>query len=333
MKKILLSIFSLMMLISLNAQDNWLSYNLDCQVLTEDGTSFSRDIISWAEDHGGYYTEMSPQRVILRFPWQDLPTFREWLNLNSREIYRLDQSSQDLREEILGLQSGLEARQEILDKNLEYLDKSNFQGTLALEQEIRRLMGEIDQRKGQLRRLRNDKSMVKAVVNTSFLSNSLPDRGYSSFPWINGVDYYDFTDNRFPQRERKIVRFPLPQGFALERKGWIWKALTPEGIALQLRWVENYPEMTVDFWKNALVEDFKNRGYTWLSEPKTINPESENPMVLTEWGIPYGQEDHQYICGIMVQNDKILILEFGGPILLLQQHETAVMEAIEEFLN
>lgn len=334
MKRILL-LLSMMMGTLLFAQEtaepaNWLSYNLDCQVLTEDGSLFSREITAWTEEAGGYYTELSPQRVLLRFPWQELSSFRDWLGQNSREVYRLDQSSQDLREEILNLRSGLEARTEVLQRNMEYLDKSNLEGTLALEREIRRLMSEIDTRQGQLRRRENDRRMVQAVVNISFLTNSLPEKSYSSFDWINGVDFFHFISGSSAEKQWKWVSIDLPDGFALESKGRVFQAITPEGIRLRLRWVKNYPKMDLNFWEDALETELADRGYLSLAEPKRLSLKGGNEMALTDWGVPYGRDDYRYLTGILVQGNSILILESAGPILSLEEYLPDILEAVEQ---
>lgn len=325
---ILLAIFAL----PLSAEENWLSYNLNCNVLTEDQNQFSRELTKWAEEAGGYYTLMSPQQVVLRFPWQNLSHFRQWLNDNSREIYQMDQSSRDLREEILNLRSGIDARKEVLDRNLEYLDKSDFQGTLSLEQEVRRLMQEIDMRSGQLRRRENDRRMVMAVVNISFLNNSLPDKEYSSFDWINHVDFFDFIYRYNPSRKFKMVPMSLPDGFALEEKGDLWQALSAEGVRLQMRWLENYPEMDLLFWEQTLWEEFTARGYLTLAEPRYLESRSGNKMVLMDWGIPYGQSDYRYLNGFLVQGKRILVLEAAGPVLLMEPHVENIEKALLEEL-
>jgi len=326
----LLIALSILVASSLMAQeDNWLSYQLSCQVLVEDSSHFSRSAAQWSVDSGGYYTTMSSDYVIIRFPWQKLPDFRQWLDLNSREIYQMDQSSQDLREEILSLRSGIEAREEILERNMEYLDKSNFQGTLALEQEIRRLMQEIDTRKGYLRRRENDRQMVQAVVNISFLNNSLPERGYSSFEWINYVDFFDFINSYQAEHKWKRVSFELPDGFALERDGSLWKALSAEGIKLQLRWLDNYPEMDQDFWTETLHLECLNRGYLPLNEKSGIETNNGSTMIWMDWGIPYGQQDFHYITAFIVKGKRLLVLEAAGPVLLMEPYIENIKMMVE----
>lgn len=328
MKRIL-TLLIFFIVLSLTAQENWLSYNLDGQVLVEDAGEFSRQITQWTEESGGYYTETSNRLVVLRFPWQQLPQFREWLDQHSREVYRLDQSSQDLRETILSLRSGIEARNELLARNLEYIDRSDFEGTLALEQEVRRVMSELDYRQGQLRRFENDRVMVRAVINISFLSNSLPEKGYSSFPWINSVDAYSFLAGQRPVYRWKSMNFEAPQGFAVEEEGYWWQGVTPEGIRLRLRWVKNYPEMELPFWQDALEAEMVNRGYNPLGEAQELQDSRGRTMALYSWGIPYGQQDYQYLSGILVDGKSILILEMAGPILQVQDYIPALEEAIE----
>jgi hypothetical protein len=331
MKKVILFILTVSAVsINLSAQENWLSYTLNAQVLTEDGKEFSYAVTDWCEENGGYFTYMSPEVVNLRFPWDKIDMFRDWLTENTRDIYSIDQSSQDLRRDILNLRSGIEARSEVLNRNIEYLDKSDFEGTLTLEQEIRRLMTEIDTRKGSLRKLENDRSMVYASLSISFLTNSLPERGSSSFEWINSMDFYSFMKGYKPDTILKKVSFELPDGFAQAEEGKIWGAVSPEGIRIRLRWVENYPEMTPEFWKEALSADLKNRGYLPLGDIDTIETESGKTAILMNWGVPFGQDDYIYTSVFKVEGKKILILETAGPVLMMDDYKETIVDKIKQ---
>lgn len=332
MKNLYILMLTLFLTLSLAAEENWLSYNLNCNLLTEDSNQFSRELTHWAEETGGYYTLMSPQQVILRFPWESLPQFRQWINDNSREVYQMDQSSRDLREEIMNLRSGIDARKEVLERNLEYLDKSDFEGTLSLEKEVRRLMQEIDTRSGQLRRRENDRKMVMAVVNISFLNNSLPPKEYSSFEWINEVDFFQFIYHNSTERKFKNVPMDLPDGFALEMKGHLWQALSAEGIRLQMRWLDNYPSMDLPFWEQTVLQEFTARGYLPLADPYTLESKSGNSMTLMDWGVPYGQSDYRYLTGFMVSGNSILVLEAAGPVLLMDPYVENIENTLKESL-
>ena len=108
------------------------------------------------------------------------------------EMVELSPSAVDLREEVLGLQSGIRSRQEILERNLSFIDEADVDGTLAIESEIVQLLAEIEELKGRLRKLNVDRVYSRAEVSMRFMQQSIPEDIPSSFGWINTVDFYGF---------------------------------------------------------------------------------------------------------------------------------------------
>jgi len=172
-------------------------------------------------------------------------SFRGYIEDLSEFVLQYDQSSRDLREEIMHNRSALEAREEILEKNLSYLSSSNMEGTLELECEIRRLMNEIDSYRGRLRLLEYNREMARIDVALSFQSQTVPDARPSSFVWINSMDFYSFM-NEYLMDDRRTgfgsTPIPLQESFALIEKSPELIAISPEGVRLRVRKVKNYPE-------------------------------------------------------------------------------------------
>ena len=82
-------------------------------------------------------------------------------------------------------------------QNLQYIDQTDVEGTLAIEKEIMQLLTEIEQLKGRLRKLTVDRNYALAQVNLQILGQSLPTDIPSSFGWINTIDFYTFVDEGF----------------------------------------------------------------------------------------------------------------------------------------
>ena len=106
-------------------------------------------------------------------------------------------SAVDLREDLLGVRSGIRSREEILQRNLAFLDRADVKGTLAIEREVMALLREIEGLKGRLRRLEADRMMALARIDLTFLEQTLPEDIPSSFGWINGVSFYGFVGGGF----------------------------------------------------------------------------------------------------------------------------------------
>ncbi len=169
-----------------------LSYVIRGTVLVADPGSAADSICAWAEKKGGYFLVRSTDRVVIRFPAGAVGELPKFLESLSEEIPELDQQATELLSRILELRSGIAAREEILVKNLSYLDGADVKGTLAIEREVNSLVTEIESLKGRLRKAETDASMAYAEIYLSFMSRELPEKIPSSFPWINTLDFYRF---------------------------------------------------------------------------------------------------------------------------------------------
>lgn len=294
--------------------DDSLYYEITAQLLVKDRQASSEMITDWAEAQGGYFTIRSLDNLTLRVPDNKLEELKVLLEKESEEILEFSQNAYDLREGILMSQSYLEAREELLARNIEYLDKSDLEGTLTLELEIRRLMQEIDNLKGLLRKYENDRRFARVDLSISFKNQSLPEGRESRFDWINELDFFYFI-NSSTEVSGGIKKGPaidLPEGFALaDNKPW-FQALSPEAVRLRLRDVENYPEQTVGFWKKALFSHMEGLGYIPLDKDTTLSLDDGEPFQIRSWGVPLGRKDYIYITGIRLNRNKIEILEISG---------------------
>jgi hypothetical protein len=272
-------------------------------------------LADWAEENGGYFTWKSDEQVTIRVPDEKVVPFRSFLESFSDQIIQYDLSALDLREDLMFSRSALAAREEILAKNISYLASSDVEGTLELEQEIRRLMTEIDGYRGLIRRMEHDRKMAMIEVSLSFRQQTIPDYLPSSFTWVNSVDFYDFMNSGMSARGSDLFQsalIDLPEGFALVDKGPEYKALSPEGVRLRVRKADNYPEQSLDFWIKTLEADLRNRGYL-VFESKTEQDWGRGKNFAQRlWALPLGNEDYLFLTALHVSKGKIEILEMAG---------------------
>jgi len=169
-----------------------LAYTIKGTILVADREAAAEAVCSWAEGHGGYFIVRSTDRIVLRFSASAVGEFPKFLESLSEEIPELNQQAVDLLSRILELKSGIAAREEILAKNLSYLDGADVKGTLAIEKEVNSLIREIETLKGTLRKAETDARLAYADIHLSFVSRDLPEKIPSSFPWINTLNFYSF---------------------------------------------------------------------------------------------------------------------------------------------
>ncbi len=183
--------------VSLPGAENYLSHSINAVILVSDAELTANSLTTWIEKAGGYYIFKSRDHVALRIPYQEIGDLRLYLENIAEEVVKIELQAQDLRESILQTRSGLRSREEILTQNLQYIDKTDVKGTLAIEQEILRLVNEIEGLKGRLRKLETDKMFARGEIFLSFQEQTLPEDIPSSFDWINSVDFYRFVEEDF----------------------------------------------------------------------------------------------------------------------------------------
>ncbi|HEB09714.1 MAG TPA: DUF4349 domain-containing protein [Spirochaetales bacterium] len=177
--------------------DNFLYHHLRATLLVADPAE-SGDLISrWAESKGGYFLLKSENQVVIRFPFNEIKGLRELFADISERIIEITPGAVDLREQILGLQSGIRSRESILKKNLSFIDRADVAGTLAIEREVNALLQEIESLKGTLRKLNTDRRLARGEIYLSFREQSLPQDIPSSFDWINTIDFYKLMQEGF----------------------------------------------------------------------------------------------------------------------------------------
>lgn len=196
MKRILITAFLIVTGTVLSAE-NFLYQRVFTTAVVSDPERTSEEICDWVGRIGGYYTLKSSDRVILRIPEQRISELKTYLENNSEELIEYLPSAEDVREEILFLQSGIESREEILQENLEYLDKTDVSGTLAIEKEVLDILRELEDLKGRLKLLNQNRTYAYAEVALSFQTQTLPEKLPSSFEWLSKLDFYSFIQRGF----------------------------------------------------------------------------------------------------------------------------------------
>lgn len=288
---------------------------VNAQVMVFDRGVASDELALWAAENDGYFTWKSEESIRIRVPDENVIPFRAFLEELSEVLIEYSQSAYDLREELNSSHSALEAREEILLKNLSYLSSSDVEGTLELEKEIRRLMAEVDAYRGLLRRLEHDREMAVIDVSLSFRQQTIPDRLPSNFSWINDMDFYRFINSAMYQNAGLGLGaslIDLPEGFALIDKAPVFLAISPEGVRLKVRKIDNYPEQSAEFWAKALESDLRNRGYLAVETDAGKEWDESIPFSASLWALPMGNEDYLYLTSLRLKKGKLEVLEMAG---------------------
>ena len=189
-------IAAVLVLIAANcwADENYMYFDYQISLLVFDPEAVQEMVLDWVNAQGGSFIFRSDGELQLRIPWKASTGLREFLTGSNVEILEYNQNAVDLREEIFRLKSGIKSRQEILARNTALISRADTAGTLAIEQEVMRLIAEIEQSKGRLNKLEYDRVMAYVTISFNFKQSSRPENVASSFDWLNQVDMYDFLE-------------------------------------------------------------------------------------------------------------------------------------------
>lgn len=297
-------------------QENYLHHAFTARLIVADPDKASRDLGSWCEGAGGYVVLKSTDQVIIRFPYTENGKFLPLLDSIAEEVIGFSPMATDLREDLLGLSSAIQSREEILKRNLEFIDRTSVEGTLSIEKEVMKLLTEIESLKGKLALLNTDRKYARAGIELSYLEQKLPQSIPSSFPWLNGVDFYRFV-NIAGQRIRAglfRIKAEAPEGFALfnRGKGNAFVAVSPEGVLFAVSRIKNYPKMGLEFWTKALEKHLSESGYPAYKGPTEFETAGKEKGSYLEWLVPYQGKDYVYMTGLLVRGRRILLIQAGG---------------------
>ena len=310
--------------------ENYLHHRVYATILVVDPEVAAGEIASWAEERNGYFLYKSLDQVTIRFPVEHTGVFRPFLEDNSEYLFEYSSDAQDFREEIVLLQSGIRSREEILEKNLSYIDKADVKGTLEIEREVMQLLTEIEALKGRLNRLLQDIRFSYAEVALSFQNTSIPHTLSSSFDWINSVDFYSFVEGYYPSVDSAggNPMVAIPKGLAeMDTGKGFFSAISPEGLTLRARTVVNYPEKDIEFWTAALGKQLTGLGYLPIDENQEFESTAGKGSYF-EWGLPYLGEDYLYLTAVCVKGKKIFILEAAGEQPVYSQYREELIDSL-----
>jgi hypothetical protein len=180
------------------ADQDTLSVQVEARIVVADQAEASNQLASWADENGGYFVERSFQRVVVRVPTPRVDDYRALIYGVGDPVLAYNPSAQDLRDEISTLRAEIISNDQALEQILEYVDESNVAATLALEQELRAVLTELERLAGRLRALQNDIAFSRIRVDLSAQQETIPRKRPSSFQWINTMDLYRFIREAQP---------------------------------------------------------------------------------------------------------------------------------------
>jgi hypothetical protein len=125
----------------------------------------------------------------------------------------------------------------------------------------------------------------------------------------------------------------LPRG---QREGFAFRAVTPDGLVLAVRDVENpdidgKPNGDTAFWVKAISNRLRDTGGYALLEQKDVTTKAGNKGVLLSYGHDEGRSPHRYQVALFQARDRLLVVEAGGEKALFEAQAASVAQFLNDF--
>lgn len=118
------------------------------------------------------------------------------------------------------------------------------------------------------------------------------------------------------------------KGFAAYKeppKPYMYKAVTPSGVILQVSELKNYPKnASLAFWKEAILEYLPKKGYKKVDEGKTKKGQYFVFLVSQP------RFDYFYFVHYQIKEEKIILTESGGRFAFLKEYKSRLISFCEK---
>ncbi len=129
--------------------------------------------------------------------------------------------------------------------------------------------------------------------------------------------------------------FEPPEGFVkLDRPGYLYsdRAVSADGVYLGRRISQDAAGGNLDFWSKAIGNELtNNRGYALESESQ-LNSADSVPGRRLDFVVRQNNADMAYRLAVWVHDDRVTVVEAGGPREALQSVEPQIEQFMREVL-
>ena len=286
--------------------------------------------IALTRAHKGWFASLSDDRVSLRVPVGEARALVEELR-GQGEVFERSFESQDLRAQRAELESRLKARNTVLGQYMAVLSTASAASVVAVEQEITRVVAEIEGIEGQLRVIDDRAGIARVDVGFVYRDRAAPLRdGTSSFAWLNQMNMADLLGDLQQGRRasRSGCRPTAPEGFAPFRKPGRFQAVSADDVIYRVRAHKNKPKAELAFWREALRQRMIDAGYRLVGEQKIESDGQEGYLI--ELAGANGPKDQAYLIGLYVRGGRLITVEATGEANEMAAQRAAVVKAMQQ---
>ena len=287
-------------------------------------------LIALAESHGGYFSELSNEAVVLRVPVAHAEAVVAAVDEQGLVVDK-SYSSEDLRETLNEHQTRLEARQRVLDQYFGLLSGADSDAVLTVEREITRLVAEIERLEGAIRFMEHGARMAHISVRFRFRERTGPrSDASSSFDWLNELNLTGLVDDFSVAEDWRTRRNPVgvtaPDGFATYPNRKQFRAASPDGVLFRVRAVDHEPQADLAFWSEAMERRMTGAGYRVIRKSDIAAGGVSGHLL--ELSAPLGVVDYAYAIAILPSDKQIVVVEAAGEVSGFEARREAIVQSV-----
>lgn len=125
-------------------------------------------------------------------------------------------------------------------------------------------------------------------------------------------------------------RMDAPPAFKRFQTTDDFRYVTADGVMLEARQVDNYPEAELSFWVEAMKRHLGDRGYV-LSRERSFRTGAGLDGCTLDFVLPYGAEDWVMSETLYVRGETIYVVEAAGPYDRFEAVRGELASALETF--
>lgn len=120
-----------------------------------------------------------------------------------------------------------------------------------------------------------------------------------------------------------------PSGFAPYPGETPYRSVSPDGVVYRVQVEANAPRADLGFWSEAMRRHLEGAGYRFRREHELRVASGEVGHAL-EMEAPAGDDDLAYLIGLVVADDRLVVVESAGEVHRFDARRDAVLAAISK---
>ncbi len=123
------------------------------------------------------------------------------------------------------------------------------------------------------------------------------------------------------------IQIAPPPGFAAYIFDDRFEAVSPEGMRYRVRFLENSPPQSLDYWSEALSTHLRKEGYRQFGQVESFKAAGKDGLIL-EWVLPYAHESYIYMTALVVSDSVLAVIESAAEQSVYRRHREAVISSL-----